>query len=224
MIASRNWWEVNHGRFGWEFSSLLRVAAVGLSVFIAAFFLVGLMFLYKRFLLKNQDDLAQNLIPYALVFFLAFGTLISPTGLLGGGYHFYDCPKENIKHYQEASSLISKYVKEGDQVYWVGKDTQILLLDLIEEKNIQIYPQQLNSVNSFRLNGNPEKLARHGFWNDALAKEWVDGSQVLLFEEQALSGWFSTIYPQLNLEDFEKVAETSNLGCSFSQRIYIYRR
>ncbi len=83
---------------------------------------------------------------------------------------------------------ISNYIDSGNHVFWIGSGTQSVLLGLMVERGIEIFPQQLNSQYSFRFGGNADQLARWGFWNTALAQEWINGSEILLLEKQALFG------------------------------------
>jgi hypothetical protein len=225
VIASWRWWEVLYSRLGWTFSTSLKI--VGIVVFTSMSFLILALgiFILKRVNTRGRANTnSDQIIPYILVVFLSFGSLISPTEILGGGWRIYDCQQGVLKTYQDAVESISDHVDLGDSVFWVGSDTQPVLLGLVEEKNVQLFPQQLNSQYSFRIGGNVDQLAREGFWNVTLAQEWIKGSQVLLFEEQALSGWFNAVYPLIDLGEFEKVGETSMIGCSAGQRISIYRR
>ena len=223
-FASWRWWEVLNSRLGWNFSTSLKITVIVLLIFIVLIITVVISTLLNRLFRDNKDVPTKLSIPHILVVFLGIGILSSPTDILGGGRQLYDCQIGVIQTYDDAVDNISKFVEHGNQVFWIGSDTQPVLLGLVEEKDIQLFPQQLNSQYSFRLGGNSDQLARAGFWNPSLAQEWINGSQVLLFEEQALSGWFNTVYPLIDLEEFEKVGETSIIGCSAEQRISIYRR
>ena len=141
-------------------------------------------------------------LPNALVTLFVLGVILSPTKVLGGGYDFYDCEFGVIQQYKETATWISTYLETNDQVYWIGKDTQVVLLGILEEKDINIFPQQLNSFNSFRIGGNTDQIIRFGYWNDKSAQIWIDQSDVLIFEDQAFSTWFAQIDPQVNLNNF----------------------
>ena len=158
-----------------------------------------------------------------IVVFLIVGIGLSPTEFFGGGWNFYDCKEGVFDSYKDAANEISKYVENGDQIFWIGVDTQSVLLELSEIRSYKIYPQQLNAMNTFRLGGDTDTLTRIGLWNDEIAQDWIDGSQVLLFEEQALSRWFGDVYQQINLDHFKMVGETGDIGCSTNQRITIYK-
>jgi hypothetical protein len=211
-------------RTGLRFADLLTAASILILTFVLFFFFLSLRWLDRNFLRERTPDLQK--IGYAkwLLLFLILGILLTPTELLGGGFDFYDCGTGAIGQYRIAVNLISGFIESGDRVFWIGKDTQVVLLGMHDNKDFRIYPQQLNSIHSFRIGGNREELNKAGFWQKAQAQEWIDMSDLLLFEQQAVAGWFEDTYQQLDLSNFEKVAESNNIGCTYSHRIYIYRR
>jgi hypothetical protein len=162
--------------------------------------------------------------PAVLIVFLCLGILFSPLDILGGGRHNYDCQIGVVNTYDNAVELVSNYVEPDDSIFWIGSDTQPVLLGLVEEKDIQLFPQQLNAQYSFRIGGKVEQLSKRGFWNPQLAQDWIDISDILLFEEQAISGWFSPFLPQVDIKEFEYIGETNMIGCSEEQKLSIYRR
>jgi len=224
VVAPWKWWETLKGQLGWEFSTSLKVTGIVLFFISGLVILAGLMFLYDRLINSKGHKSNKTYLPQTLVLFLVLGIILSPTEFLGGGWDFYDCQSGVFDSYQDAANQVSNYVENGDQIFWVGVDTQIVLLELLDMKEYQIYPQQLNAMNSFRLGGDSDPLTRIGFWNDELAQEWVDGSQVLMFEDQALTRWFGDVYPQIDLSGYEVVGETSDIGCTTNQRITVYRK
>ncbi len=224
VTAPWKWWGVLYSQFGWEFSTSLKVIGIVLFISIVLTLTVGISFLLNFLFLSNDDSPKKPFLSQVLVVFLGLGILFSPTDILGGGRHNYDCQIGVIRTYDDAVDEISNYIDNGNHVFWIGSGTQPVLLGLVVEKGIEIFPQQLNSQYSFRFGGNADQLARWGFWNIALAQEWINGSDILLFEKQALSGWFDPVYPQIDLEGFEMVGETSMIGCFEKQKIFIFRR
>jgi len=224
IIASWRWWEVIYDRIGFDFLTIFKATSIGIFILLVLAIIVFFLIINKFFFKKNVPDHINNAYSYVLTFILILGTLLSPTKILGGGYDYYACSPITISQYETAVNLISGFVDPGDQVFWIGKDTQVVLLGLEGEKNIQIYPQQLNSIHSFRIGGNRDELNKAGFWQKSQAQDWIDESDLLLFEQQAVAGWFEDSYQQLDLTAFEQVAESNNIGCTYSHRIYIYRR
>lgn len=224
FVTIWDWWVNVQTRLGWDYAVSLRVAILGISFIVVLVILLGFWFGYKRLLQAGRLRLPDVHFSYVLISFFVISVLLSPTKLLGGGFVYYDCKPGAIGHYEGAVLAASPYVNQGDQVFYVGKDTQAVLLGLIEKKAIQIYPQQLNAIHSFRIGGDTDQLTKSGFWNDSVAQEWVDKSDVLLFEQQSYATWFADTFSALDLSGFSLVNETNNTGCTYNQRIYIYGR
>jgi hypothetical protein len=218
--ASWKWWEVFKGRLGWEYTTTVRILAG--TIFLGSISILTLGFSLLLFI-KDKTNKGPY-VSYVLIVFLSLGIILSPTGFLGGSRKNYDCQLGVIETYDRAVGEISSYIDAGDEIFWIGSDTEVVLIGLIEEQDISIYPQLLNTRYSFRFGGDPDQLARRGFWNEDLAQDWIDGSDTLLFEEQSFTGWFDPIMPYINLDDFEMVGATSPTGCSPDERILIYQR
>jgi hypothetical protein len=224
VVAPWKWWETLQGQLGWGFSTSLKITGITLFFFIGLVILAGSIILNNRIFKSGDIRWKDTFIAQTLVLFFLLGSVLSPTAFFGGGWNFYDCGSDVFSSYQDAANQVSNYVEDGDQIFWIGVDTQAVLLELLDKNEYQIYPQQLNAMNSFRLGGDSEQLTRVGYWNDLLAQEWVDGSQVLMFEEQALTRWFGDVLPKIDLAGFEKVGETGDIGCTANQRITIYKK
>jgi hypothetical protein len=223
VVADWKLWEIFRKLLGWDFPTTLRITGIVLFILLAVIILVGLLILYNRKIKSNTIG-KQYYFSQALVIFLLLGLVLSPTEILGGGWNFYDCEAGVFQSYKDTANQILQFVESGDQVFWIGVDTQTVLLEMMAEKDFLIYPQQLNGMNSFRLGGDGDQLARIGYWSDSLAQDWVDGSQVLLFERQAQQRYFEDIFHKLDLSDFEEIGTTDHIACTKNQRITILRR
>ena len=224
VLGPGKWWEVLSSKFGWEFSTTLKIIGIVLFIIIVLALLGVLTYFLNFHVISKNGSKKNQYLPQVLVIFLGLGILFTPTDILGGGKHNYDCQIGVIKTYDTAVDEISPYVNRGSHVFWIGSGTQPVLLGLIEKRGIEIFPQQLNSQYSFRFGGDVDQLARWGFWNTELAQEWINISDILLLENQALTGWFEPVYSLVDLADFEKVGETSMIGCDERQRLFIYRK
>ncbi len=218
------WWESVQARTGWRFVDLLTVVAIVLMIVVLILLISGLWWVYHRYFRERFSVDGKLELSHGLVVFLLLGTAFSPTNFLGGGFDYYDCSPQAIEQYHNAAWLVGEVIAPGDQVFWIGKDTQVVLLKAQGGKEFEIYPQQLNSIHSFRIGGNTDQLNKGGFWQDSQSQDWIDNSQVLLFEQQAVSGWYDETFQKLDLSSFEKVNESNNIGCTYDHRIYIYKR
>jgi hypothetical protein len=198
---------------------------VGMIIFLTLFSILisGLVYLLRQ--IKEKKWIAEKpLLTHILVVILVLGFIGSPSIFLGGSRNITDCQRGVLKTYTAASDKISTYIQPGEQVFWIGSDTQATLISLMEEKDIKIYPQLLNAQYSFRYGGNSDELSRQGFWNEGLAQQWIDQADTLLLEDQAYSGWFKQISPLLSFDEFRLIAETSAIGCSPELKILIFQR
>jgi hypothetical protein len=216
-------WKNIQASLGWDYALTLRMLALGVSLLAILLIVLLAKWVYKRVSRSQERTSARFQLSHALIGIFAIGILLSPTKLLGRGFVFYDCSPTALKQYQTAVNMTAPLINHSDRVFYIGKDTQVVLLGLIEKKDIRIFPQQLNAYNSFYFGGDSEQLTQAGLWNDAIAQEWINESQVLLFEQQAISTWFEETASNLDLSDFELVGETNNT-CTYDQRIYIFRR
>jgi hypothetical protein len=220
VTASWKWWEVFKGRLGLEYATSVKSLGMMLFISFVTISSIGLSYLIRRI----KKTTPEPFVSYLLIVFLGLGMLGSPSVFLGGSRDNYDCQLGVIDTYSQAAKEISTSIEDGEKVFWIGSDTEVVLIGLIEEKQIEIYPQLLNTRYSFRFGGSSDQLARRGFWNEELAQDWIDQSDTLLFEEQAFTGWFDPILSLVNLDEFEQIGTTSQTGCSSDERILIYQR
>lgn len=217
-----NWWDGFQTRLGWDYAATFQALVLGFSILLIVLSVLVMRGIKRRRLKNGLAVQPGAILPQVLILVYLLGILISPTKVFGRGFVFYDCPKA-LRQYEVAVNQTAPLINQGEQVFYVGKDTQVVLLSMVERKGIQIYPQQLNAYNSYYLGGDSLEITRRGLWNEAIAQEWVDRSQVLLFEQQAIAGYFEETAAGLDLSDFELVGETNNT-CTYDQRIYIYRK
>ncbi|OGO64766.1 MAG: hypothetical protein A2Z45_00895 [Chloroflexi bacterium RBG_19FT_COMBO_55_16] len=169
----------------------LSLRAIPLLVGIATGLVILLLvWLIVRWLTRRQISIHASFSAICLVLFLTLGFLSSPTSLLGGGYHIYDCGGDVIDSYEAAGAHLSKVIPRGSQVYWLGGDSAVPLLYL---KDASIFPPQINGIYTFRIGGDADALARYGFWNEALAREWAQQADFILIEEGLFGGWLGEL-------------------------------
>jgi hypothetical protein len=214
-------WEVLRGRFGWRYPFSIYVfsilALLGLEVVI----LSGIVWFIGKSRLINVQ---RKRISLLLISFLTVSVLISPTQILGGEMHNFSCHAGVISEHEKAAQSISNNVFDGDSVFWLGMNTQSVILELMGKREISLYPQQLNAIYAYRLGGDEKALARFGFWNDTLTEKWLKEADVLLIEKEALVDWYKNFRMRQDVQDFDKVDATSQIGCFGEKAITVYRR
>lgn len=213
-------WEVFKSRFSWSYGRTLYYGS-GLMLFIltGAFawlsYKVINYFDLNIFFEKSSSKFDLRKISLAIVF---FGIVFSPSEFLGGGRNLYKCDFNVISSYERAGDLIDEYVMSEDKVYWLGGDTQAVLLSL---EGIDLYPQQLNTSFNLRIGGDSEQLAKHGFWNKELDERWRYQADVILLEERVVGSVSEFLSSD---DDLTRVFTTSQIGCRPGSNIVILRR
>jgi hypothetical protein len=182
-------------------------------------FLVGLGLLGGAGL---ADQWSAARVPYAtlaLVSFLALGYILSPTIVLGGGYNTYDCSGDVIRGYELAGEHLAQSIPPGSQVYWHGGNSAVPLLYL---EGIEIYPAQINGGYSLRKGGDPDALARYGFWSEELARKWASEADFILIEERLFGGWLGEL---VEAGGHNELRETpSTVPCRGNASIHIFKK
>ena len=191
--------------------SLVGIAA-GLVIFMSAWLIV-------RWLARRQTSIHTSFGAICLVLFLSLGFLSSPTSLLGGGYHIYDCGGDMIDSYEAAGAHLNKEIPVGSQVYWSGGESAVPLLYL---KDANIFPPQINGVYTFRTGGDADTLARYGFWNEEMARQWAIEADIILIEEGIYRGWLRELVESSNYDELSATPLTS--PCFENSSIHIYER
>jgi hypothetical protein len=155
----------------------------------------------------------------ALVSFLGLGFLLSPTIVLGGGYNTYDCSGDVIAGYEAAGEHLAGLIPAGSRVYWRGGNSAVPLLYL---EGVEIYPAQINGDYSLRKGGDPDALARYGFWSEELARQWASEADFILIEERLFGGWLGEL---VEAGGHNELRETPNtVPCRGNSSIHIYKK
>jgi hypothetical protein len=138
---------------------------------------------------------------------------------LGKGNDFFDCDGSNVlASYKRAGEYLRSVIPPGSQVYWEGRIDAIFLY----LPDVKIYPPQLNQSHSFFVGGDSDILLRNGFWNDALAKQWLAEADYILIEVGEKQDWEMQI---LNSDRYVKLnASPKAEKCRWQSSILVYKR
>ncbi len=108
--------------------------------------------------------------------------LLSPFPLLSGSWQAYDCAPNVLAAHRQAAAAIARAVPAGARVYWAAYPPTVLL----RLQGGRVFPQQLNDHYNFRQGGDPQTLASWGYWNEALARQWLAQADVVITDEHVL--------------------------------------
>lgn len=209
-------------KFGLGYAELTQLSIRVIPLLVGI--LVGLVLFLSIWLISRRVDrrytsLQASFGVICLVFVLSVGLVASPTPILGGGYHIYDCGWDVISSYEAAGAHLNRVISRNSQVYWSGGDSAVPLLYLNE---VRIFPPQINSVYTFRNGGDADALARYGFWNEEMARQWANEADFILIEERLYGGWLRELVESSSYDELSAAPLTS--PCFDNSNIHIYER
>jgi hypothetical protein len=202
-----------------DLDQLARRALSALGGLLVGLALLATAYMAWRSLAKRRNATRISYPYLALVVFLALGYLLSPSILLGGGYTTYDCSGDVIRGYELAGEHLAGLIPPGSRVYWHGGNSAVPLLYL---EGVEIYPAQINGGYSLRKGGDPDALARYGFWSEELARRWAEEADFILIEERLFGGWLGEL---VEAGGHNELRETpSTVLCRGNSSIHIYKK
>lgn len=178
-----------------------------------------LAWLISRSLTRHYSSIQASWVSVAMVLLLGIGLIISPTVILGGGYKIYDCKGDVISRNEAVGAYLSGLIPPGALVYWFGGESVIPLLYLKEGR---IFPPQINNGYTFRAGGESNALAKYGFWNEELARQWADQADYILIEESHFDGWISELVEGGGFNELLPTPRTAL--CRDNSRFHIFKR
>jgi hypothetical protein len=185
---------------------------IGLLVLAAAW---GIWALLHRWQLEKRFSYGT----LAVLIFLAGGLKFSPTYLLGGGFNQWNCQSNVVQAYASAGQELAQVLTPDEQVFWKGGNAPAVLLSA---PWIKLQPQELDDEWNFFLDGDPDELARLGFWNLQLSNEWLHQAQVVVMQREFLDADWTAFLQDRGYT--LKLETESNLDCSVVSSLLVWRR
>ncbi len=207
-----------HNRYDMDYAYIRRLLptiaglAVGILILLTAL-VVSLIYDRRKMLQRLTFGY------WVLLIFLLAGTLLASTQPLGGGYDFYECEGDVIASYERAGAHLAQTIPKGSKIYWKGGLSAVPLLYV---PDIQIYPSQINSDYTYYIGNDADGLSRYGFWNEALAEQWVNEADYILVQERYYAGWLADVTSSASFEELAPTPPT--VACREDAQIHIFRR
>jgi hypothetical protein len=219
-------WGVLSNLYGLSYSMVvqssldfLRMLVPTLLGVLAGLILIVIAIRFNRRLYRQRRFELHSRGWVALSALLLMGLILSPSKILGGGYDNYDCGGDILRNYELAGDHLKQEIPDESLVYWDGGDSTVPLLYL---PNIKIFPAQINGVYSLRRGGDPDALARYGFWSEELAHRWAQEADIILIEEQNYHGWLRELVESGAYDELP--ATPPLLDCRDNSAIHIFRK
>jgi hypothetical protein len=151
--------------------------------------------------------------------FILTGIVLSPSTVLGGGFNQWACSENVIETYEQAGRYLAEQIPAGSTVYWRGGNAVAVLL---YTPGIIIHPAQLDWEWNHWIGGNPDILARLGYWNDEMASQWLINSDFVLIQP-AYNQAAGFVIPDL-LSYTQSGITSQGMNCSQDSTLTIYRK
>ena len=154
----------------------------------------------------------------ALLILFLCGVILSPTLVLGGGDTDPACG-DVLAAYETAGAHLASLIPPGSQVFWDGGLAPVPLLYL---PGVRIFPPQLNDGYARRIGGDGAQLFQYGYWNDALADQWLHQADFVLVEGWRYKG---EMHQAISPAEFNELPATQPIvTCTYGAQIRIFRR
>lgn len=211
-------WGLFENRFGWSEEQIIiesvdilrKVLPIILELLIIGLVLYFGAKWYQRLQGSGNKILFSPMAGFVMMYF-SLGTLIT----LGMGFRLQEsiCGWDVISSYEEGGAHLAEVIPSGSKIYWRGGLSPAPLLYLTD---YEIYPPQLNDGYSYRRGGDPDELARRGWWNEELKQLWMLDADIILVEGDQ---------NELDKDMYEKISSTLPLfPCNDTSAIHIYIR
>jgi len=211
-------WGILANKFSLTYETSLWLARV-LTGFLSGLLILLIGFTIWSFMKRRMLIPSYSFGAISAAVFMLVGVIMSPTSTLGGGFDQWDCSENVINSYEKVGQHLEEQIPLGSTVYWRGGNAVAVLL---YTPGIRIHPAQLDWEWNHWIGGNPDSLARLGYWNEELAASWLENSDIVLTQnayEQA-AGLVIPNYPE-----YVQVDQTSQgLNCSPDSFLLIYLR
>ena len=201
LIANRTGLDIQEVHF-----LIRKILKTGYAVLSGLLFGVGILitsWLGFYVLKKRGNSKSCSWCYLTTTLFLVCGFILSPFWFLGGGYQDYDCKGDVLASYDAVGRHLREKIPSGGLIYWKGGLSPAPLLYLSE---FDVFPPLLNGAYTLRENGNTDVLAKYGFWNTDLAKQWIQEATVILIEEGRYNDTF--LEREIESGDFTELPST----------------
>lgn len=213
---------VLQNKFGGDPQSFQR-AAIRILPSVAGLIVGTILLLVAVFLTRHRikregtPSISSGFIALTLV--IISGLILSPTVLLGGGFHNYDCGGDVIRSYELAGEYLAQRIPPGSLVYWDAGGSTVPLLYV---EKVKLFPAQINGIYSLRRGGDPNDLERYGFWSEELAHRWASEAEFILLGDKHYKGWLAELIESGGYREFEPTLPT--MPCDNRSVIHIYMK
>ncbi|MEI7988166.1 MAG: glycosyltransferase family 39 protein [Chloroflexota bacterium] len=183
--------------------------------------LVGLLTVISGFVIVRFNKSKTSGAYTTAIIFLILGAILLPMEFFGKGNYSLNCPADVIARTEEVGAQIVTVVKPNSLVYW---ENDLSPLPLLYLNNVRIFPPQLNHGYSFFLQGDPDILAKNGFWSNELAQRWIEQADYALLAEPYTRKWLKSPIFLSRYDEVNFTSQTDPCDKKNGSPIHIFRR
>jgi 4-amino-4-deoxy-L-arabinose transferase-like glycosyltransferase len=207
-------WYLLTNKFGVSYETLTYLLPALAGLLMGMFALVIGVF-YARF---HRDKIGSAYI--AVVIFLALGTvLLFPIEILGS--YSLRCGMDVIARTEVVGKQLASEVPPKSLVYW---ENDLSPLPLLYIERVRIFPPQLNHWYSYFTGGNPDTLAKSGFWNAELAQRWMQEADFMMLAKPYVDRWYANAEFRAIYDEVDYTLPSDPCDRSNGTPIYIFRK
>lgn len=170
-------WKLFENKFSWGYEFLERLLPGLFVAGVTLIFIILFALVYFIWLRRKTNAAFATLVSIVLV---TAGSLFSLFPMPGGAKSELYCQEDVIAAHEKVGAYLREAIPQGALVYW---ENDVSPLPLLYMGEVRLFPAQLNHEHNRRNGGDPDKLARLGYWNEELALEWSGQADYLLIAD-----------------------------------------
>jgi hypothetical protein len=208
-------WDILNNKYKVDYSSARMYVPVLFGLLCGILIIVLLRLVFKKSHHRNLIK-RTNFTSFTVLSSLAAAFILTPVTTQPYGEPF--CQKDVLAAYEQFGAQLASIAPEGTKIYLDGPTTSVLLL---YTPGVVILPPQINDLYSMRTSKNSNALLKAGTWNDEIARNWRDQSDVFIIENNRLESWKD--YFQAG--EFDRtILSTASSNCISEINYYIFKR
>jgi len=158
---------------------------------------------------------------FLILFFVLFslGVVFSPTFILAGEGSIETCTSDVLDRNRMIGEKLNSILSPGANIYWEGN----IPIPLLYLSDFKMHPAQLNMQFNYLSGGDADLVEKNGYWNDELAKRWINEADYLLLSPEAAD--FRGIQSDEHRNEFSLLDTSKSLNpCNESTLLLVFKR
>ncbi|MEZ0394879.1 MAG: glycosyltransferase family 39 protein [Anaerolineales bacterium] len=129
------------------------------------------------------------------------------------------CSADVLRSYERLGELLATVAPPGTPVYIDGR---VAAMPLLYAPGVVLLPPQVNDRYNYQVGGDPDRLLRDGYWNEAIALQWREQAEVFVIAENRYHDWNDEYIAPQHLVQLQVPLEV--YACPAEDRLYLFYR